>query len=54
MTGVDYEEFGLPEAMWHLDVEGFTGICTMDAHGNSLHALVEAESAKELEELIAA
>jgi len=54
VTGVDYEEFGLPEAMWHLEVEGFTGICTMDSHGNSLHALVEADSAKELEELIAA
>jgi len=51
-TGVDYEEFGLPEAMWHLQVEGFTGICTMDSHGNSLHAEVEAKSAKELEALI--
>lgn len=54
VTGVDYLEFGLPEAMWHLEVEGFTGICTMDSHGNSLHAEVEAASAKELHDLIEA
>ncbi len=54
VTGVDYEEFGLPEAMWHLEVEGFTGICTMDSHGNSLHAEVEKASAKELEKLMVA
>lgn len=54
VTGLDYEEFGLPEAMWHLQVEGFTGICTMDSHGNSLHAEVEEKSAKELEALIEA
>ena len=53
VTGVDYTEFGLPEAMWHLEVEGFAGICTMDSHGNSLHAEVEATSAKELESLMA-
>jgi fumarate hydratase class I len=54
VTGVHYMEFGLPEAMWHLQVEGFTGICTMDSHGNSLHADVEKASAKELEALITA
>jgi fumarate hydratase, class I len=53
VTGVDHMEFGLPEAMWHLQVQGFTGICTMDSHGNSLHADVEASSAKELAALIA-
>ena len=31
-------EFGIPEAMWHLHVEGFTAVVTMDSHGNSLHA----------------
>ena len=54
VTGVDYEEFGLPEAMWHLEVEGFTGICTMDSHGCSLHAEVEKASAVELEALMSA
>jgi fumarate hydratase class I len=54
VTGVDYEEFGLPEAMWHLQVEGFTGICTMDSHGGSLHAEVEKASAIALEELMVA
>lgn len=48
VTGVDYTEFGLPEAMWHLDVEGFMGICTMDSHGNSLHAHVYEESGNAL------
>jgi fumarate hydratase class I len=38
-------EFGLPEAMWHVDVEDFPAIVTMDAHGNSLHADVEKASA---------
>lgn len=42
------DEFGIPEAMWHLQVEGFAAIVTMDAHGNSLHADVEAESLKRL------
>ena len=34
-------EFGIPEAMWHLQVNDFAAIVTMDAHGNSLHADVE-------------
>jgi len=33
-------EFGVPEAMWHLQVKDFYAIVTMDAHGNSLHAEV--------------
>jgi fumarate hydratase, class I len=37
-------EFGIPEAMWHLKVDGFPAIVTMDAHGNSLHADVEKET----------
>jgi fumarate hydratase class I len=41
-------EFGVPEAMWHLHVKDFPAIVTMDAHGNSLHKDVEAESAREL------
>ena len=41
VNGVDFMEFGIPEAMWHLQAEGFAAIVTMDAHGNSLHAEVE-------------
>ena len=49
VTGVDYlEEFGIPEAMWHLEADGFVAVVTMDSHGGSLHADVEEASAKEL------
>jgi fumarate hydratase, class I len=41
-------EFGTPEAMWHLTVEDFPAIVTMDAHGNSLHKDVEQESGERL------
>ena len=41
VLGVHLQEFGIPEAMWHLQVKGFAAIVTMDAHGNSLHADVE-------------
>jgi fumarate hydratase class I len=44
-------EFGTPEAMWHLWVRDFPAIVTMDAHGNSLHKDLEAESGKKLAEL---
>jgi fumarate hydratase class I len=35
--------------MWHLDVEDFPAIVTMDAHGNSLHKDVEEASGQHLE-----
>ncbi len=44
-------DFGVPEAMWHLTVDNFPAIVTMDAHGNSLHAEVEKATAEELERL---
>ena len=43
---VSLMEFGTPEAMWHLWVRDFPAIVTMDAHGNSLHKDLEAESGK--------
>jgi fumarate hydratase class I len=49
VDGVSLMEFGTPEAMWHLTVEDFPAIVTMDAHGNSLHKDVEQESGKVLE-----
>jgi len=48
VDGVSLMEFGTPEAMWHLSIEDFPAIVTMDAHGNSLHKDVEQGSAKEL------
>jgi len=48
VKGVDFLEFGIPEAMWHIIVKDFPVIVTMDSHGNSLHADVEKASAKEL------
>ena len=48
VDGVSLMEFGTPEAMWHLTIEDFPAIVTMDSHGNSLHKDVEQESAKEL------
>jgi fumarate hydratase, class I len=48
---VNLLDFGVPEAMWHLRVENFPAIVTMDAHGNSLHADVEKVTADRLEHL---
>ncbi|WP_410769754.1 fumarate hydratase [Fontibacillus sp. BL9] len=48
VNGVDFMEFGIPEAMWHLQAEDFQAIVTMDSHGNSLHAGVEKESLEKL------
>jgi fumarate hydratase class I len=44
VLGVHLIEFGIPEAMWHLKVNQFVAIVTMDAHGNSLHADVEQQT----------
>jgi fumarate hydratase class I len=51
VLGVHLMEFGIPEAMWHLQVENFLTIVTMDAHGNSLHAEVEKATAEALAKL---
>jgi fumarate hydratase class I len=44
VLGVHLLEFGIPEAMWHLKVNNFAAIVTMDAEGNSLHADIERET----------
>jgi len=49
VDGVSLLELGTPEAMWHLTVEAFPAIVTMDAHGNSLHKDIEQESGQHLE-----
>lgn len=48
VDGVSLLEFGTPEAMWHLSLQDFPAIVTMDAHGNSLHKDVEERSGQEL------
>ena len=54
VTGVDFLEFGIPEAMWHITVKDFPVIVTMDSHGNSLHADVDKASLGELEKMATA
>jgi fumarate hydratase class I len=51
VIGVHLLDFGIPEAMWHLHVNNFAAIVTMDAHGNSLHADVEKSTGAALAEL---
>lgn len=46
-------DFGVPEAMWVIDVKNFPAVVTMDAHGNSQHAVIEEQSKAALEELLA-
>jgi fumarate hydratase class I len=38
------EEFGMPDAFWELEVEGFPAVVTMDSHGESLHMMVRESS----------
>ncbi len=52
VLGVYKLEFGVPEAMWVIEVKDFPVVVTMDAHGNSQHALVEEQSRRVLEELL--
>ncbi len=55
VTGVDYlDEFGVPEAMWHLELKDFPAVVTMDAHGGSLHSEIERLSLGNLPRLAAA
>lgn len=53
VLGVYKLEFGVPEAMWVIEVEDFPVVVTMDAHGNSLHAEVAQRSKAVLDELLA-
>jgi fumarate hydratase class I len=48
------EEFGIPEAMWVIDVERFPATVTMDSHGGSLQREIEASSAERVKELLEA
>lgn len=52
VDGWKAEVFGIPEAMWLLEVEDFPAIVTMDSHGNSLHKDIESISAENLRKLL--
>lgn len=53
VLGVHKLEFGVPEAIWVIEVKDFPAVVTMDAHGQSLHETIEKESARVLTELLA-
>ena len=46
------EEFGVPEAMWVIEVKKFPVVVTMDAHGESQHKAIDEESRKVLDDLL--
>jgi fumarate hydratase class I len=46
------EEFGVPEAMWVIEVERFPAVVTMDSHGKSIHDDVLAASREAYERLL--
>jgi fumarate hydratase subunit beta len=50
--GVYKLDFGVPEAIWVIEVEDFPAVVTMDAHGGSLHASVREQSRQALERLL--
>jgi fumarate hydratase class I len=52
VAGVSHlAEFGAAEAVWHFDVEDFTGVVAMDSHGKSLFDEVRENSRRRLKEL---
>ncbi len=52
VLGVYKLDFGVPEAMWVIEVKDFPAVVTMDAHGNSQHAVIEEQSKAVLDELL--
>ena len=46
------EEFGVPEAMWVIEVERFPAVVTMDSHGRSIHDEVLEASRKVYHKLL--
>ena len=46
-------DFGVPEAIWVIEVKDFPVVVTMDSHGNSLHAEIKEKSQQVLENLLA-
>lgn len=52
VLGVYKLDFGTPEAMWVIEVKEFPVVVTMDAHGDSQHAVVSASSQEVLDRLL--
>jgi fumarate hydratase subunit beta len=52
LTVYKKDELGVPEAFWVIRVEGFPAVVTMDAHGESLHERMYAESKQKLAALL--
>jgi len=50
--GVYKMDFGVPEAMWVIEVKDFPVVVTMDSHGGSQHVVVDTNSKKVLDELL--
>jgi fumarate hydratase class I len=52
VLGVYKLDFGVPEAMWVIEVKEFPVVVTMDSHGGSQHAVIEKQSGEVLAELL--
>mgnify|MGYP000962561410 CR=1 FL=1 len=52
VLGVYKLEFGVPEALWVIEVQDFPVVVTMDAHGRSLHDEIEQQSQEVLNRLL--
>ncbi len=50
--GVFKMDFGVPEAMWVIEVKEFPVVVTMDSHGGSQHAVIDDASKKVLDGLL--
>jgi fumarate hydratase subunit beta len=50
--GVFKLDFGVPEAMWVIEVKEFPVVVTMDSHGGSQHAVIDEASKKILDGLL--
>ena len=52
VDNVYWKDLGSPEAIWELTVDEFPVVVTMDSHGGSLHAEVQASSEAILKEYL--
>ncbi|MCB9146228.1 MAG: fumarate hydratase C-terminal domain-containing protein [Anaerolineales bacterium] len=50
--GVFKMDFGVPEAMWVIEVKDFPVVVTMDSHGGSQHSVIDDASKKVLDDLL--
>ncbi len=53
VLGVYKLDFGVPEAMWVIEVKDFPVVVTMDTHGESQHAVIEEKSKQVFDRLLA-